>query len=558
MEKRIRLIVILFIIFAAAMVLRLFYLQFYCHEALSAKADAQEISTVELAEEPRGTIYDRNGNAITADTETLSLLIVPALVDDTSETVRVLSANLDFSATLLKDKIVGKSESGEAVRKTPFVARTDLTAKEAETVESLRLNGVYVVSRQGRYYRDTPALHLLGALAERSEEDAKGGTDATGEFSDSVGISGLEKIYDGVLNNSGGKKIAFLVDENNKVIESGSYFLIEDSESSTGELYLTIDLDIQRAAEAAIGDNEGAVVVMDAKNGDILALASSPKYDPYQMTENATDDVYVNKALSAYPPASLFKIFLAATALDEGVVQPETTFFCNGGYTLSNGQTISCWKEEGHGFLTFEDALSLSCNPVFVRTSISLGKDRMEEAFERWELDEDYLLGYPLNDLSGLDLEAGGEADLANAALGEKGVMMTPVNIAKMINVIAAGGLLYTPRIVEKAVDEDGNTVNSYDTALAVRVISEETAATVNGMMEKTFENGTAQSLNLEEFKIAGKTGTSETGNVWIGGFFPYDDPQYTVVILVTNGSSGVGDGGPIMKKICAYLENTT
>lgn len=557
MEKRIRLIVILFIVFAAAMVLRLFYLQLYCHETLSAKADTQEISTVELAEEPRGTIYDRNGNAITADTETLSLLIVPALVDDTSKTVNLLGANLDFSATLLKDKIVGKSESGETVRKTPFVAKTDLTAKEAETVESLSLNGVYVVSRQGRYDRDYPALHLLGALGVRGE-GAQEKTAATGEAGDTVGISGLEKIYDGVLNNNGGKKIGFLVDEHNKVIESGSYFLIEDSESSAGALYLTLDLDIQRAAEAAIGDHEGAVVVMDAKNGDILALASSPKYDPYQMTENASDDVYVNKALSAYPPASLFKVFLAATALDEGIVQPETTFFCNGSYTLSNGQTISCWKEEGHGFLTFEDALSLSCNPVFVRTAISLGKDRMEESFERWELDKDYLLGYPLNDLSGLDLGAGGEADLANAALGEKGVMMTPVNVAKMINVIASGGLLYTPRIVEKAVDEDGNTVSSYDTALAVRVISAETAATVNGMMVKTFENGTARSLNLEEFKIAGKTGTSETGNVWIGGFFPYDDPQYTVVILVANGSSGVGDGGPIMKKICAYLENIT
>jgi cell division protein FtsI/penicillin-binding protein 2 len=557
MEKRIHLIVILFIVFALVLVLRLFYLQAFCHQALSAKADAQEISTVELEEEPRGTVYDRNGYAITADTETLSLLIVPALIDNTNETVGMLSENLDFSTVLLENKIVGKSESGEAVRKTPFVAMTDLTTKEAKTLESLHLNGVYVVSRQGRYYRDYPALHLLGALGTLDGEEAESSVDI-GQDGDTIGLSGLEKIYNTVLNNSGGKKLGFLVDENNKVIESGAYFLIEDNESTAGELYLTVDLDIQRAVEAAIGENEGAAIVMDSKNGDILALASSPKYDPYQMTENVTDDVYVNKALSAYPPASLFKIFLAAVALEEGVVQPETSFFCNGSITLSNGQTIACWKEEGHGFLTFEEALSCSCNPVFVRTALLLGKDRMEEAFQRWELDEDYLLGYPLNNLTGLDLETGGESDLANAALGEKGVMMTPVNIAKMINVIAAGGLLYTPRIVEQAVDKEGNIVSSYDTALAIRVLSEETAGTVKNMMAKTFENGTAQSLNLEEFKIAGKTGTSETGNVWIGGFFPYDEPRYTVVILVTNGSSGVTDGGPIMKKICAYLENVT
>jgi len=549
MEKRIHLIILFFIVFGLAVLARLCWLQAFYHDDLAAKADSQEISTVELAEEPRGTVYDRNNIAITADRETLALLIVPALIDDVRKTAEELQANLGFSAALLQDKIAGKSESGKTIRKTPFVAKTDLAAVEARTVESLKLNGVYVVSRQGRYYRDYPALHLLGALGEQSNAMAK-------ETGVTVGLSGLEKIYEGILHNSGGKKIGFLVDENNKVIESGAYFLIEDSASAAGELYLTLDLDIQRAAEAAIGENEGAIVVMDAEKGDILALVSSPKYDPYQVTENVSNDVYVNKALSAYPPASLFKIFLAATALDEGVVQPETSFFCNGSYTLNNGQPISCWKEEGHGFLTFDDALSLSCNPVFVRTALSLGKDRMEEAFARWELNDDYLLGYPLNDLSGLDLAGGGEADLANAALGEKGVMMTPVNIAKMINVIAANGLLYTPRVVQKSVAKEGNTVSSYDTALTLRVISAETAETVKEMMAKTFKNGTAQSLHLEDFKIAGKTGTSETGNVWIGGFFPYDDPKYTVVILVTGGSSGVGDGGPIMKKLCAYLEN--
>ncbi|HMM05787.1 MAG TPA: penicillin-binding transpeptidase domain-containing protein [Clostridiales bacterium] len=549
MEKRIRLIILFFIVFGVAVLARVIWLQAFCHDDLAAKADSQEISTVELAEEPRGTVYDRHNIAITADRETLALLIVPALIDDVGETASALEENLGFSAALLQNKTAGKSGNGKTIRKTPFVAKTDLTTAEAETVEALKLNGVYVVSRQGRYYRDYPALHLLGALGEESGNEA-------GDTGVTVGLSGLEKVYEDILHNSGGKKIGFLVDENNKIIESGAYFLLEDSESAAGELYLTLDLDIQRAAEAAIGANEGAVVVMDAENGDILALVSSPKYDPYQVTENTANDVYVNKALSAYPPASLFKIFLAATALDEGVVQPETSFFCDGSYTLGNGQTISCWKEEGHGFLTFEESLSLSCNPVFVRTALSLGKSRMEEAFARWELKDDYLLGYPLNDLSGLDLAGGGEADLANAALGEKGVMMTPVNIAKMINVIAANGLLYTPRIVQKAVSEKGDTVASYDTALALRVISAETASTVKEMMAKTFENGTAQSLHLEDFKIAGKTGTSETGNVWIGGFFPYDDPKYTVVILVTGGSSGVGDGGPIMKKLCAYLEN--
>lgn len=553
MPKRMRIIVIFFIVAAAVGVARLVWLQLICHDTLAAKADAQEITTVELEEEPRGAIYDRNNVAITADAETLALLVVPALVNDVPATTAKLSEKLGLTASLLTAKIEGKSTAGKAVRKTPFIAKTDLTAAEAETAGNLGLTGVYVVSRQGRYYRDYPALHLVGALGKATADNVAAGSGV--KTGDTVGISGLENIYNNVLANNGGKKIGFLVDENNKVIYDNAYFVMKDSDTKAGSLYLTVDLDIQRAAEAALGDTSGAVVVMDSESGDILALASSPKYDPYQTTANQSDDVYVNKALSAYPPASLFKIFLTAVSLEEGVVQPESSFFCDGGYTLSNGDTISCWKKEGHGFLTFEDALANSCNPVFIRTALTLGKDRLEKAFALWELDQDYLLGYPLNDLSSLLLESGSEADIANAALGEKGVMMTPLNIAKMINVIAAGGVLYTPRIVTKALDSTGDKVSSYDTALPVRVVSEDTAATVKGMMEKTFESGTAASLNLQEFKIAGKTGTSETGNVWIGGFFPYDDPKYTVVILVTGGTSGAHDGGPIMKKLCAYLE---
>ena len=503
---RLRIIVGFFIVFALVFVGRLVYLQVFCHDALAAKADAQEFHTVELEESPRGRITDRNGISVTADTETASLLIVPSLIGDVKKTTGILENELGLSSERLVSKIYGETED---IRREPFIAKTDLTAKEAERMEQLSLGGVYVISRQGRYYRDFPMQHLLGALGE----DENSG--------ETAGLSGLERIYDDVLSAGSSGKIRFLVDERSRMIDPGEYYLTEKETDPAGEVSLTVDLGIQRAAEAALDGHSGAVVVLDSKNADVLAMASAPEYDPYQVTDLLSSDAYVNKALSSYPPASLFKIFISAVAVEENLAAPETMFFCDGAYRMENGSIVSCWEEEGHGFLTFNDALSLSCNPVFVKMTLEIGKERLNEAFSRWELDEDRLLGYPLNELSSVEFSGGTDADLANIGLGENGVKLTPLNVAKMINVIAADGLMYTPRVVTEVLDREGNTVKKFDEALAVRVLSSSTAKTVTDMMAKTFEIGTAQKLHLESFHIAGKTGTSETGNVWIGGFFP-------------------------------------
>ena len=536
-------IAIFFLLAGTGVFLRLFYLQLICHPALAAKADRQEFLTVDLGEMARGIIYDRNGAPITANEETAELLIVPSLIKNVDTTVSSLCVAGGFSEELLKSRIVGINQEGKEIRKEPFIAKTDLTAGEIANYQSMEESGIYVIPRQGRYYRDFPGQHLLGSL-----ENTETGT--------SRGSSGLERIYDKLLTATGEKRLSILVDERNRAVSPGDIFLSGGDPSAAGSLSLTLDLGIQRAAEAALGDLSGAVVVLDSKSGEVLALASSPKYDPYHVAENAADSVYVNKAFAAYPPASLFKIFTSAVALDQGIVTPEMLFFCDGGYRLDNGNTVSCWKKDGHGFLTFEDALAASCNPVFVKTAQLLGKSRLEKAFDRWELNDDRLLGYPLVEASSLKIQSSGDGELANIGLGESGVMLTPLNVAKMINVIAAGGVLHTPQIVLSATEADGSEYSVEGADLPLRVISSSTAQAVTQMMVKTFQSGTAAKLNLESFHIAGKTGTSETGNVWIGGFFPYEDPAYTVVILISGGSSGAGDGGPVLKKLCAYLAN--
>lgn len=539
--KRIIIISFGFIFFGFVVLMRMFYLQIFCHDELVEKANAQEFYTVQMSEPIRGDILDRNKVSIASYHPVHSLLIVPMLIDDPNSFVKKMSEISDLSEEELLKKIIGEKDGGEIIRKQPFIAKGDLSEKEMEAFENTGESGVYIISRKDRYYRDLPAQHLVGALGKNDDV--------------SVGISGLENIYDSILSRGSDRKISFLIDEKNHLIAPDEY-KGEEIKDTSGHLELTVDLDIQRAAETALGDLSGAVVVLDSKTSDILALVSSPKYDPHFVTKLKSSDAFVNKTLQSYPPASLFKIFIAAVALEEGIAAKESAFYCDGSFKMEDGSVVSCWKKDGHGFLTFEDSLAFSCNPVYVNLALDLGKERLKVAFSQWELDKDLLLGYPLNELSSLNIAGHSSLSLANVGLGESGVFLTPINVAKMVNVIATGGYVVSPRMVTTSYDANGKLSEKFTSSEPKRVISKGTADILRNMMVKTFQTGTGKNLNLDGFDIAGKTGSSETGNVWIGGFFPYDDPRYTVVVLVTGAESGASDAGPVMKKICGYLGN--
>ncbi|MEE0776433.1 MAG: penicillin-binding transpeptidase domain-containing protein [Bacillota bacterium] len=554
-SKRLWVVIVIFLCGMTALLLRLGYLQLILHDELTEKADSQQIKTMSLNQNSRGKIFDRNGETITNHEETPSLMIFPSLVKDAQKVANQLEQVLFLDGDSLSKKIEGRGDDGTSIRYLPFVAKSNLTLEEVEKIRSLEEPGIFIVGQIGRYRSDLPAIHLLGELGTATEEDI-----LSEKFSsqvkegDLVGLSGLERIYDSILQGQGGETIGVLVDDKNRPIYEDEYYVIHQEAASSGSVKMTLDLEIQQAVESALSEVEGAAVILDAQNGDVLAMASSPKYDPNHVTPLASDDAYMNKALNAFPPASLFKIFLAAVALEDGVMQKESLCYCDGIYHLENGKEVHCWKEEGHGLMLFEDALSLSCNPVFITVGKKIGVKSIRESFGEWGLDKDSLIGYPLEHRSEIETQGQTEGDIANLSLGESGILMTPLNLAKMINVIASGGFLMEPRLIMETDSGKNEPPKTYPCSYPVRVIKASTASAVKDMMKKTFQSGTGKSLNLQNLNMAGKTGTSETGNVWIGGFFPAENPRYTIVILVENGSSGVGDGGPILKKICAYL----
>ncbi len=557
-KKRVLFMAALFALSFLAVIGRLAYLQFIDGEELAVIGSQQKIRSVELTQYPRGEVLDRNGEQITNTEEEPALLIFPSLINDPEEDASTIGAVIDVGAANLLQKIQGTKEDGTEIRRLPFVAKSKLSNKETDALQELNLPGTFIVGQVGRYQEDYPALHILGQLGKVTSEDIlEEGMESYNE-GDVIGTSGLEKIYEDVLKAESGERLGLLVDERNRFIQGEGYFIYDDEEGEkSGSISLTLDLELQRVVESAFGENQGAAVVLDVDTGDILAIASSPKYDPYFVTLPEEDDAYVNKALQTYPPASLFKIVLAAAALEEGIVTTEEEFFCPGYYSMIGGDTIACWKEEGHQTLTFGEALGESCNTVFLNVGLELGGEKITEYFEKWELDKETIIGYPLSDKTNLDFNTSLDADTANVILGEKGIQITPVNLAKMINVIATGGFLLTPRLVTEVRNGEGELEQSFPGSYPLRIVSEDIAEKVKDMMERTFIDGTAENLNMQSLTIAGKTGTSETGNVWIGGFFPADDPQYTVVILVEEGDSGVVDAGPVFKKIAGYLQNT-
>lgn len=535
--------ILLFAVFGLVLLLRLVDLQIFHHRELLAAADASSLRVVTLTEPARGAILDREGRPLTAAEDSAALLVVPALLDDADVVCRRLAETLELDGDKLKSAALSESEGGETFYREAFIAEDALSESEIEAVAASSLRGVFVIEHRGRLRPERTAQHLIGSLEE--ERDSRGETSLKGG-------SGLEALYDAVLKGERHRVLRFPVDAKGRAGDFDGYYLSEDVSGDPGSLRLSLDLDVQRLAESALGGRDGAVVILDSISGDVLALASSPKFDPRHLAEEDEGDIYVNKVFAAAAPASLFKVLTAAEALEKGIVKADTLFHCGGGCRLADGRVVSCREGRGHGLLRFDEALAASCNGVFVQTALKLGKSELREAFQRWELDDDRLTGYPLKARSRLEIDDG-EGALANAALGEEGVALTPLNAAKMLNVVACGGLLLTPRLVTAVEDGEGREIRAFDNALPKRVISSKTAATLTEMMKKTFLTGTAASLNLGAFDPAGKTGSSESGVAWIGAFFPADHPRYTVVVMV-RGGSGAADGGPVLKTICSGL----
>lgn len=383
-----------------------------------------------------------------------------------------------------------------------------------------------------------------------------------------TGVAGIEKAYQDYLSQDTGKlTVLYRVDAMNRILSGGEKEVVDTTQKNKKGVVLTLDAEIQKIAEQAAKKHlkKGAVVVTEVPGGKIRALVSLPDFsqDDLQSALDNPDSPLLNRAISAYSVGSVFKLVSAATALENGV-SPDTTFTCTGGIEVGGG-VFHCFNGKAHGTLDMQGAIAQSCNTYFVR----LMQQVPNESF----LNMAKALGFgkSISFAPGYVSAAGTLPEtkdllipraLANFSFGQGTLTATPVQVAGLINAVAAGGEYVPPSLVQGLVDENLEYVQQQPETQPVRVMSQSTAALLRQFMGAAVESGTAQKGRPVSGGAGVKTGTAQTGQFsdgkeivqgWFAGFFPLDNPQYSITVLSEDAQGG-GDGAPVFQEIANAL----
>ena len=525
-KKRLIAVVLLFILLFIAVLLKLGLLSLIRGEALSARAEAQQTRTVSYYQYDRGDICDRNGQNLTNVKEAALVLFLNMLEDDT-QAAQKISKLLDLPAAKTAYFINCARNEG----RNTIILKTGLSKGDCSKAGDLP-NGVFILPLYSRYPAAGTAVHLIGSAA-RGKDGLYHGT------------AGLELLYDEYLQNRGGPKIAALADERGRLIADSDFRLIGGKQENNMRLLLTIDKNCQEILERALAPYSGAAVLMSAQTGEILASASSPAYDPYYWQNSDENQVFFNKAFGQYPPASVFKVLLTVAALEEKLPLKED-FFCDGSYALPNGHAVHCHKRTGHGSEDLQTAFANSCNPYFLDLALRLGGDTIKSYAQKFSIAEQRVSGYAAASGQSLDFNSAVDADIANAAIGEKGVRLSPVQVAQMLSVIANGGMSVIPSLVHGFYNSDGEVISSIKKESPQRIISQETADKVCDLLFYAANNGTGKNAAAATVAIGGKTGTSQNQGVWFAGFAPAEKPRWVLAVYIDNGSAGGKEGAAV------------
>ena len=564
---------------------RLFDLQITRHEELQGKAVNQQTRrTVVTAN--RGTIYDAGGNILAISSSAETIILSPLEIDNAvNDTKNPVSWTKESLAAGLAE-ILGKDAS--AIRKRmdnvksqyeviQLRADEDTAAKVRSYVDENKIAGVHLVADTKRYYPyGSLAAQVIGFVGDEN-----------------TGLYGLEAYYEKELEGQSGLVISSKDQaENDMLYTYEQYFAAKNGSDLTLTLDTTIQYYLEKGIESMVDKfsaaNGASGIVMDAKTGGILAMASYPNYDlndfltvsdqtlqeRIERGESTVADMQLlqwrNKALNdTYEPGSTFKILTLSAALEEGVEDKTTTVNCGGSVNIS-GYTIHCSNKNGHGLQTLVQSVGNSCNPAFINYGLRIGSEKFYE----------YMRSFGLMNTTGIDL--GGEAvgvfaadssftqlDLACYAFGQN-FTVTPLALIAAQAACVNGGYLHTPYLVERIADSDGNVTYRHDDTPVRQVISEQTSATVRECLEYVVASGTGKNGQVAGYRIGGKTGTADkgqTGDVVVSFlcFAPADDPQVIMLITMDTPSRATGtyvSGGnmvaptasTVMAEILPYL----
>lgn len=517
-----------------------------------------------MVDSGRGMIVDKGGHPLTGQTVDDLLLLPGGAERANSAELQRLAEVLAVPRQMLLDRwrAVAQPEWWHDAVSSALPAPAALTLEQARAIRELRLEGALVAPKVNRYPEERLAEHLIGFLAEQPERVRKMYSrqlaDGIVQLSAPVGASGLELAFDRMLLGNGGTRIVSYVDgRGQRLAGLGMKTVTLDDRYYPLQLVTTIDAGIQRSMEQTIdraGLKEGAVVVLDAGSADIVAMASRPHYDAARI--DAQGDDWANRAIRSVAPGSVMKTFIAAVALEEGVAAPEEQFHCDGTYPKYG---LTCWKEGGHGTITFEEALAQSCNLVFAEVGERLDGPTIQRYAEAYGLlgtagwtgtsaaDGSVIRQFPEELPSKLFVGEAADADggiLAQTAIGQRDVRWSPLLAANWIVTLLHGGRAHMPRAVSELRYADGHALERYPVMRqsAGGRMSPATVHALRRMMADVVADGTGSALQSAVWPLAGKSGTAQVAaggraavHQWFVGYGPADRPRYAVAVLAAH-----------------------
>lgn len=580
---------------------KLLYLQVINTNFYQSKA--AENQTKDLIITPmRGTIYDRNMTELAVSATTQEISVSPADIRKKG------LASVETKKDEKGKTIAATDEEKEAAclkyqkRLAKLLAKyLDLDYKE--TLQKIQRNQSY--ARIARHVDADVADELVAKLKEENLYTGVSTTEDSkryykyGNFASQVlgftnddgqGLYGLELQYNDVLKGVAGR----VVKATNALGSDMPYDYEKYVPAKDGNgVVTTLDEGVQHYLEKHLEEvleqtsaKKGVCgIVMDIKTGEILAMSTKPDFDlnnPRVIPEEYTTlleelnnlsgeeydkkyseillNLWRNKALNdTYEPGSTFKVFTVSTALEEGLVNDNSTFVCGGSKTVKD-RTIKCWKSGGHGTQVLKDTLANSCNVAMMDISSLIGTDMFRKYFEAYGFMEKTGIDLP-GEATGIFFDNMGEVDLATASFGQN-FQVTPLQELSMVSAVANGGKLVTPHVVREIVDSDGNVQQTVDTEVKRQVVSKETSKTMDSYLENVVSQGTGQNAYVAGYRVGGKTATSEKQpksdkSLRIASFIglaPMDDPQYAVLVMIDEPQTANKGGGAVAAPVVARI----